>query len=109
MPSRQTILHTCGGPGASLAKSAADFFAGRPGRDGLEDAIRAMDAVPVVRMTIAFSPSARALSTWQKDAARALSGPCILEVTVDEAVAAGAVIDMKGTLFRSVLADEIDK
>jgi hypothetical protein len=71
--------------------------------------IDALEALPIIRLSVAIVPSEKALLQWHKLCREKLDSPCVLEVTKDQSVAAGAVIELKGRIFRYTLADVIEK
>jgi len=109
IPSEQMVAEVLGGSNLKLEQRVSAFFAGHPTRLSLQEGIRALERIPVVRLTIAFTPSDQAVVRWQKLCSDGLGISCVLEIMREQDIAAGARIDINGRLFRFVLGDEIEK
>lgn len=108
IPSKKEILAAVGDTEPKLLHGLLDFFSGHPSAQDIQDGIEHLEHMPVVRLTLAFLPSEGALVRWKHTISDEIGEPCVLDITKDEDVVAGAIIDMKGRLFRSVLVDEME-
>lgn len=109
IPSKTVIAQALVAEGVQLEAPLSAFFSDHPTEATIQKGIEDLEGIPVVRLTIAFSPSGEALTRWHGLVAKALSAPCVLDITKDEEVAGGAVVDMKGKIFRSVMADGMEE
>jgi len=107
-PSKSEMCAAVGDTGVLVQKSLLDFFSGHPSATVIEDAINHLEHMPVIRLTIAFPPSAEAVLRWKNQFCDTFGESCILDITKDEGLVGGAVVDMKGKVFRHVLADGMD-
>ena len=108
-PSKSMVLKALSGCNEDVVDMVCSLCEKKPDRTDILALIKALERIPVVRLTISFTPTDTAMSRWQQLLSDALKEQCILDITKDQTIAAGAEIEMKGRIFRYVLGDEIEK
>jgi hypothetical protein len=108
IPSKQDIAQACVGMSSEVEESINGFFADHPHRNFIVEAIHEIEILPVIHLTVAFLPREKAIQYWHAYCVEQLHSPCVLDISRDESIAAGALVDINGRMFRYVLADSIE-